>query len=70
LDARDVDVIDAMRTYGGGFVKALAEAASRADEPNLALIKSTWPDYWIQYAELAEKRRAHEAKRVLGDGPE
>jgi hypothetical protein len=66
MDAHDVEVLDAMRQYGGGFVKALAEAASRADEENLARIKLTWPEYWERYAELA-KRRA--SKRDREDQP-
>jgi hypothetical protein len=32
VDAHDVEVIDAMRRYGGGFIRALAEAAARADD--------------------------------------
>lgn len=50
----DVDVINAMRAYGGSFVQALAEAALNADTTNLQLIKSTWPQYWNRYGEMAE----------------
>lgn len=45
----DLDVILAMRKYGGSFVRALAEAALRADDSNLARIKTAWPDYWEKY---------------------
>lgn len=47
-------VIETMRAYGGSFVSALAEAARRADSNNLQRIKNTWPDYWKQYANMAE----------------
>ena len=47
--ARDYWTIEAMAKYGGSFVKALAEAARRADPQNLAKIKSTWIEYWAEY---------------------
>lgn len=50
----DVDVIRAMRIYGGSFVQALGLAALYADTTNLQLIKSTWPQYWNRYAEMAK----------------
>jgi len=55
MDAADIETIDAMRRYGGGFVKALAEAAARADDENLQLIKGTWAEYWERYAEMAKR---------------
>jgi len=50
---QDLRTIDAMETYGGSFVKALAVAARRADPENLIRIKATWPEYWKQYADMA-----------------
>lgn len=50
----DLAVIEAMEKYGGSFVAALALAARRADADNLAKIKATWPEYWQQYAAMAE----------------
>ena len=58
MDAADIETIDAMRRYGGGFVKALAEAAARADDENLQLIKGTWAEYWERYADLAKRAAA------------
>ena len=49
----DHEVIHAMRVFGGGFVHALAEAAARADQVNLELIKATFADIWAKYAEMA-----------------
>lgn len=51
----DLKVIEAMRKHGGGFVKALAEAAFRADSENLAKIKDAWPEYWKQYESFVPK---------------
>lgn len=55
---QDLLVIEAMEKYGGSFVVALAQAARRADADNLARIKATWPEYWQQYTEMADKPNA------------
>lgn len=49
----DSTVIKAMRQWGGGFVSALAEAATRADSDNLRRIKEAWPEYWQKYSDMA-----------------
>ena len=54
-DARDYWTIEAMVKYGGSFVKALAEAARRADRQNLAKIKATWVEYWTEYEKMGHK---------------
>ena len=46
-------VIEAMQRNGGHFVRALAVAATFADEPNLERLKRAWPEYWSKYAEMA-----------------
>lgn len=51
----DRDTIKAMRSYGGSFVQALAEAAVRADETNLERIKTAFPEYWLQYQAMGQK---------------
>lgn len=51
---QDLDTLNAMSKYGGGFVKALANAGHHADSNNLERIKRTWPEYWKHYAEMAE----------------
>ena len=50
----DLKVIQSMKRWGGGFVKALAEAALVADSDNLLKIKATWTGYWDKYRRLAE----------------
>lgn len=53
----DVHVLHKMRQFGGGFVKALAEAGFNADSVNLAKIKATWPDLWNEYTAWARAAR-------------
>ena len=62
--ARDYWTIEAMEKYGGSFVKALAEAARRADMQNLAKIKNTWIEYWAEYEKTG---RELEAKHERGE---
>lgn len=55
------EVIDAMLTYGGGFVKALASAWTRADAENIKRLHAAFPDLWNRYFEMAkaDKARRH-----------
>ena len=52
----DFVVIQNMKTYGGSFVKALAEAARIADAENLEKIKTAFSDYWEKYRKMSEKK--------------
>ena len=57
--------INAMIEHGGGFVKALGNAALRADDRNLAIIKKAFPDYWTYYQDIGEHmRKDDEAKEA------
>lgn len=49
MNDRDHWTCDAMRKYGGSFVKLLGELAERSDAENLKKIKATWPGYWADY---------------------
>jgi len=49
----DWGVLEAMTTYGGSFVQALAEAARRADPTNYARLRHAFPDVWAEYREKA-----------------
>ena len=53
----EYETLKMMRKYGGSFVQALAELASRADAKNLAIIKQTWPEYWKEYSEMAKQQQ-------------
>ncbi len=54
----DDDVVDEMERTGGGFVRALAAAARKADRENLRRIKAAFPEYWVTYSERVRQRLA------------
>jgi hypothetical protein len=62
----DHEVICAMAKYGGGFVRALANAAHLADKENLQRIKDGWPDYWQEYSQFTERESSKLTARSLG----
>lgn len=51
----DIQILKAMRNYGGGFASQLALAGLCADENNLARLKSAFPELWQQYAEFTQQ---------------
>ena len=53
-----IKVIDAMETYGGSFVKDLAECFRRADPQNFAKLAATFSEYWEQYEVMAKEKNA------------
>lgn len=50
MSDEDLRVVEAMEKWGGSFVKALAEAARRADAVNLGKLKAAFPEYWKKYS--------------------
>jgi hypothetical protein len=54
MSDQDFETLQAMTKFGGGFVKALAQAAHHADSNNLERIKQAWPEYWKQYEEMGK----------------
>lgn len=57
---QDYWTVQAMKTYGGSFVKKLAELVQLADSNNLELIKTTWHVYWSQYEDMGKKLQSHQ----------
>lgn len=53
MTTHDVVTIEAMISYGGSFVRALGEAARRADDDNLLKIKTAFPEYWEKYSKMS-----------------
>ena len=45
------ECIDRMKQYGGSFVVLLAELYGRSDGVNQRKILTTWPHYFLEYAE-------------------
>lgn len=42
-------IVSAMETYGGNFVKKLAQAFKAADPTNFQKLKDAFPEYWEKY---------------------
>ena len=60
-------MVEAMRIYGGGFVKAIAEAFVRADYENFSRLCTAFPEYVEQYAKMSleiKSRESNETKAV------
>ena len=55
--AADWQVIQAMKHFGEGFVKALHVLYLLADRDNAERIRKAWPEYWEEYADLARRQR-------------
>lgn len=53
MSDEDYAVVEVMEKHGGGFVRHLAQLAFAADDDNFARIKTTWPELWAKYAEVA-----------------
>ena len=49
----DLEVVDQMTEFGGGFVKQLAAAFRVADPMNRQRIVSAFPEIWSVYADAA-----------------
>lgn len=74
----DHQITQAMKDYGGGFVKQLGQLYRLADDLNKAKIKECWSEYWQTYSEMAERlrcpncgnsnilRRCHDSGTVMG----
>ena len=56
------EMIQAMKTYGGSFVKALAECFLHADPINSAQLCEAFPGYVKKYSEMAQRGKTKEVK--------
>jgi len=56
----DHQITQAMKDYGGGFVKQLGHLYRLADETNQDRIKAAWPELWQNYTEIALATRCPE----------
>lgn len=52
MSEEEYRIVENMRTYGGSFVKALAECFTRADRQNFNKLKVTFMNYWQEYKEF------------------
>lgn len=53
MNAIDIGVIDAMRKYGGNFVKHLAALYIAADPDNRERIKDAFVEVWMKYLAMS-----------------
>lgn len=44
-----------MVEYGGSFVSKLGAAALAADAKNMKALREAFPDYWANYARMAQQ---------------
>lgn len=49
----ELEIVRAMETYGGQFIRQLAATYSAADIENRKKIRETWPDEWEKYRVMA-----------------
>lgn len=69
-EVSESEVIAAMKEFGGGFVKKLAEAYDVADPSNREIIRTAFPSYWSFYAGMAimdKARRDMDARDEEGE---
>ena len=51
----DYQILEAMQTYGGSFVKQLSVLCRLADETNFQKLKTTFANYWTEYESFLKK---------------
>jgi len=61
----DNAIADAMIACGGSFVRSLGQAWHYADPGNKERIKTTWPEYWLEYKHRAAAIKASAAKQEV-----
>jgi len=61
-------VAAAMIQYGGHFVQCLGQALRIADQLNRDRIEEAFPEYWTEYAEIAEVQTTTINRDVMDDG--
>jgi len=54
MSEEEIIVVDAMKHYGGSFVKALSECFYRADRKNFLKLRTIFSEYWDQYEKMAK----------------
>lgn len=57
MTSEEIEVVEAMERWGGGFVKALAECFRRADVHNFRILRASFSEYWNDYSEMGRKAR-------------
>lgn len=63
MTAEEFEILEAMETFGGSFVSALAKAWKLADEFNQAKLKEAFDPYWRAYEDLVAHRKERAAAK-------
>lgn len=53
-DVKTYWTLEAMRKFGGGFVKLIGNLGAHADEDNILRMKKAWPEYWERYEKMGQ----------------
>lgn len=57
MKTEDLNTINAMSRFGGGFASALANAFLRADANNFQRLKNAFPEMWEMYSEIGKSTK-------------
>ena len=68
MTSEDLSTIEAIRTYGGSFMKHLGMAYAVADAVNQRKIRETWAREWAQYEIQGRMLREREQAASLREG--
>lgn len=55
MSKKELEVIDAMRTYGGSFAKSLGATMILADPENFGRLRAAFPELWGDYEMMVER---------------
>lgn len=53
MNQEESRIVEAMHTWGGGFVKALSACFYAADRQNIEKLKKAFPEYWDEYDKMS-----------------
>ena len=57
MNEQEFEIVEAMRKYGGSFVKALSVCFHKADMINFHKLKITFSNYWEEYEKMVNKKK-------------
>lgn len=55
MNDHDLEIVNAMKKYGGSFSKTIAQAALYADNINYCRLKAAFPELWDEYEQFTTK---------------
>lgn len=55
MSKKELEVIEAMRTYGGSFAKSLGATMILADLENFRRLRTAFPEIWGDYEMMVDR---------------